>query len=66
MYIFPRNSHTNDFKKWSDTHQPGNDDDNNSGGATPIAIAEPLRDEVEATREPPHRPWLAAGGGGSI
>jgi hypothetical protein len=40
MYISLAESQANGFKKWWDAHQPGNDDDN-PGGATPIAITEP-------------------------
>ena len=38
MYISLANSCTRGFKRWSNAHLPDNDDDN-SGGATPIAVA---------------------------
>jgi len=66
MYISLTNSRTNGFKKWSDAHPPGNDDNDNSGGATPIAITAPPRSDSEAIREPPHRPWLVPGAGSSF
>lgn len=66
MYISLNNSRANGFKKWSDAHRPGNDDDDNSGGATPIAITEPPSGEGEEIREPSHRPWMVPGAGSSL
>jgi hypothetical protein len=66
MFISLNDSRTNDFKKWSDAHLPGNDDDDNSGGATPIAINVPSCDDGEATPELAHRPWLVPGAGSSF
>ena len=66
MHISLNNSRTNGFKKWSDAHRPGNDDDDNSGGATPIAITEPPCRDGEEKREPPHCPWLVPGAGSSF
>jgi hypothetical protein len=61
MYISLAESQANGFKKWWDAHQPGNDDDN-PGGATPIAITEPPCD----VQEEPHCPWIVPGAGGSF
>jgi hypothetical protein len=66
VYISPTNSRANGFKKWSDAHPPGNDDNDNSGGATPIAITAPPSGNGEAIWEPPHRPWLVSGSGSSF
>jgi hypothetical protein len=66
MYISLTNGRTHGWKKWSDVHPPGNDDDDNSGGATPIALTEPPCDDREAIREPPHQPWLVPGVGTSF
>jgi hypothetical protein len=60
MYISVTYSRTHGFLKWWEAHQPGNDNDE-PGGATPIAIAEPPSDDREAMEEPPHQPWLAPG-----
>ena len=65
MYISLTNSRTQGFKKWSDAHQPDNDDDS-PGGATPIAVTEPPRDDRGAIEEPPHHPWLVPGVGKSF
>ena len=37
-----------------DTPRPDNGDDDNSGGAAPIGITEPPRDDREAIDDPPH------------
>jgi hypothetical protein len=66
MYISLANSRSNGFKKWSDTHSPGSNDDDQPGGATPIAIAVPPMNDAEETQEQPHRPWLVPGAGGSF
>ncbi len=67
MYISLTTSRTNGFRKWSDTHRPDNDDDDNSGGATPIAITEPPSDDIESSiQEPPNSPWLVPGTGSSF
>jgi hypothetical protein len=65
MYMSLVNSRMHGFKKFWDAHRPGNDDDDGSGGATPIALAEPC-DDGEVTKEPPHRPWLVPGVGTSF
>ena len=64
MYISLTDSRTNEFKKCSDALEPDNDDDN-PGGATPIAVTEPPRDDREAVQEEPHRPWIVPGAGRS-
>jgi len=51
------------FKKWSKDHRPTNDNDDNSGGATPIAVRKPSSDE-EGIKEAVHRPWRIPGVGG--
>jgi len=66
MYISLSNSRADGFKKWSDSHRPGNDDFDNSGGATPIAIAKPPGEDAGAMKEPSHQPWLVPGVGGSL
>jgi hypothetical protein len=65
MYISLANSRARGFRKWSDAIRPVNDDDDNSGGATPIAIAEPPEDDA-AIKEPPHQPWAVPGVGTSL
>ena len=65
MYISLTNNLTRGFRKWSDGHRPGNDDDG-SGGATPIALAEPPCDDREAIKELPHQPWRVPGVGTSF
>ena len=65
MYISLANSRANGFMRWWDAHQPGNDDDN-PGGATPIAITEPPCDDLDAIQEQPHRPWIVPGASGSF
>lgn len=66
MYISLANSRAQGFKKWSDAHRPGDNDDDNSGGATPIALTEPPGDDREAIKETPHQPWLVPGVGSSF
>jgi hypothetical protein len=64
MYISLADSRSNGFRKWSETHSPGSNDDDQPGGATPIAIAVPPIADAEVT--PEHRPWLIPGTGGSF
>jgi hypothetical protein len=52
MHISLMSSQENGYKRWSDGRRPGNDDDN-PGGATPIAVTEPPADDREAVEEPP-------------
>jgi hypothetical protein len=66
MYISLTTSRTDGFRKWSDTHRPDSNDDDNSGGATPIVITEPPCDDIEAIQEPPDSPWLVPGTGSSF
>jgi hypothetical protein len=61
MYISLTNS---GFNKWSEDHRPSNDNDDNSGGATPIAIREPS--SYEERQEPPHHPWIIPGVGSAF
>jgi len=65
MYISLANSRTGGFKRWSNAHRPDNDDDN-SGGATPIAVRKAPTDECHAIEEALHRPWLVPGVGCSL
>ena len=66
MYISLANSRARGFKKWSDAVRPGNDDDDNSGGAIPIAIVEPPDENGAAIEEPFHQPWVVPGVGTSL
>ncbi len=66
MHVSLTNRATGGFKRWSDAHRSSNDDDDNSGGATPIAITVPPRDDRETIEDPPHRPWIVPGTGGSF
>jgi hypothetical protein len=65
MYISMAYSRARGFREWSEAHRPGNDDDE-PGGATPIAIDEPPRGDREAIEEPPHQPWQVPGVGTSL
>jgi hypothetical protein len=49
------------FKKWFIVHRQSSNDDDQPGGATPMAIAVPALDEpINALSSgQPHRPWLA-------
>jgi hypothetical protein len=62
MYISPINSN---FSKWSKRRGPSNDNYDNTGGATPIAIREPSF-YGEGLEETPHRPWSIPGVGGAF
>ncbi len=66
MRISLTSSTANGFKRWSDEHPAGNDDDDNSGGATPIAIMEPVAEDHPAIEEPAHLAWAVPGVGGSF
>lgn len=54
MHISLTNSRANGSKQWSDANRPSNDDDN-PGGATPIAVTEPPAGDPEAIEEPPNQ-----------
>ena len=62
MYIFLATGHTLGSQRWRATRHPINDNDE-PGGATPIAIDEPSGDDREAIDESGHRPWLVPGVG---
>jgi hypothetical protein len=62
MRISPTNS---GFKNWSKDHRSSNDNDDNTGGATPIAIRKPSAYEEEF-EEAQHRPWSIPGVGGAF
>jgi hypothetical protein len=61
MTIFLNASGANGFKKWSIAHPPNANDDDEPGGATPMAIAVPALDEepIIAVPKQPDRPRLA-------
>jgi hypothetical protein len=61
MHISLANS---DFNKSSKQHRSSNDNDDNTGGATPIAIREPSSYEEE--QKAPHRPWSIPGVGSAF
>ena len=65
MHISLAYSRSHGFLKWSETHRPGNDDDE-PGGATPLAVNEPHGDGRAAVEEQPHQPWLIPGVGTSF
>jgi hypothetical protein len=61
MNISLAHSRASGFKKWSDNHQPSDDDDQ-PADATPVAIAVlPAADSKQ-----PHRPWHIPGTGTSL
>ena len=61
MTIFSNARGANGFAKWSIAHPPNGNDDDEPGGATPMAIAVPAFDDepIIAVSEQPDRPWLA-------
>jgi hypothetical protein len=61
MVIFLNASGANGFTKWSIAHPPNANDDDEPGGATPMAIAVPAVDDEStiAVPEQPDRPRLA-------
>jgi hypothetical protein len=52
------------FDKWLKDHRSSNDNDDNSGGATPIAVRE--ASSYEEGQEAPHRPWIIPGVGSAF
>jgi hypothetical protein len=67
MHISLSDNRVNGFTKWSIPHQPGSNDDDQPGGATPIAITAPdIDDPIIGSPERPHRPWLVAGVGAAL
>jgi hypothetical protein len=52
-------------KNCSKNHRSTNDNDDNSGGATPIAVRKPTSAE-EGLEEVVHRPWRIPGVGGAF
>jgi hypothetical protein len=62
MYISLTNS---GFNKWSKSRGPSNDNDDNTGGATPISLRKPSS-YGEGPEETPHRPWSIPGVGGAF
>jgi hypothetical protein len=61
LTIYLNSSGANGFTKWSIAHPPNANDDDQPGGATPMAIAVPALDDepIIAVPEQPDRPWLA-------
>jgi hypothetical protein len=62
MHISLTNGGFNDRSKG---HRSSNDNDDNTGGATPIAVREPSSDG-DGPEEAPHRPWRIPGVGGAF
>jgi hypothetical protein len=58
VYISVAYSRTHGLLTWWEADEPGNDNDE-PGGATPIAITEPPGDGREPIKEPPHQLWLS-------
>ena len=58
-------SGVNGFKKWSKDHLPSSNDDDQPGGATPLAIRAPPSNR-ETLDEVRHRPWIIPGVGGAF
>jgi hypothetical protein len=61
LTIYLNSSGANGFTKWSIAHPANANDNNEPGGATPMAIAIPALDDepIIAVPEHPDRPWLA-------
>ena len=60
--IFLSSHHSHRVKQLSGAHSIANNDDDPAGGATPVALPVPATDEqITATAEQPHRPWLFTG-----
>jgi hypothetical protein len=67
MRISLAQSRANGFTKWFNAHRPGSNDDDQPGGATPVAIAAPdLNDPMVAPPEQPDRPRLVPGVGAAL
>jgi hypothetical protein len=64
MYIFPRDSCSKGFKKWSGAHQPQINKDVRAGEGYGVTAADPdLDNRVMTSPERPHCPWLVPGVG---
>jgi len=64
MNISLANRRLNAFKKWSISHLPSTNDDNDpAGGATPTALGQPSRVTPEGRA---HCPWAIPGVGGAF
>lgn len=67
MYISLAESRAAGFLKWSAAHRPPvNDDNDDTGGATPIALVKPPFDPTAPDEQPTHRPWAIPGVGGAF
>ena len=64
MQISLAASSINGFRKWSKDRSPSCNEDENSGGATPIVVVEPA--DRKTPNPTPHRPWIVPGVGGSF
>lgn len=62
MHISPTNS---GFNNWSKDYRSNNDNDDNPGGATPIALGESSSDREELEKAA-YRPWRIPGVGGAF
>ena len=65
MDVSPARSGINGFKKWPKDQLPSSNDDDQPGGATPIALNAPPSDR-EALEEVRYRPWVIPGVGRSF
>ena len=65
MGVFLASGGVNGFKNWSKDHLPSSNDDDQPGGATPLAIKAPLPNR-EALDDVQHRPWIVPGVGGAF
>ena len=60
--IFLSSYRSHAVKQRSGPHVPVNQDEDPPGGATPAVLPIPATDEqIMATTEQPHRPWLVQG-----
>ena len=62
MYISLKDSIAKGFRKWADTHQPGDEKCGRGGGSAALVIPAP-DDAPLIYPEQPHRPWLVPGAG---
>jgi hypothetical protein len=60
--IFLNSYRSHRVKQRSAAHTLANNDDNPAGSAAPVALPVPATDEqITATADQPHRPWLFQG-----
>jgi len=65
MLISLASSGIDGFRKWSRERPPTSNDNDNPGGATPIALAKAPSDS-DTAEDLPHRPWVIPGVGDSF